>query len=61
MDYIAELEQMSNMMSPEYQARLFVIEDAMRETGALVDNTPTAFPSDFDEKLLSLIDSVALE
>lgn len=61
LSYMDELNQLSDIMSPAYQERLFVIENAMRETGALSDDIPTAFPTDFDEKLLTLIDSVALE
>lgn len=45
--------------NPDYQANMFLIESAMRELGQA---TPPSFqPSQYDEALMKLIDSVPRE
>lgn len=52
-----------NVLDPTYQTTLYMIEQGLRETGVLppAPNNSTAYPSMYDDALLSLIDSVPLE
>lgn len=54
-------EQVTNVLSPEYQNMQFIMEDAARQLspgggGAL----SAVYPTDFDEQLRDLIDSVPI-
>lgn len=52
-------EDFSDTTNPDYQANMFLIESAMRELGK---TTPPAFqPSQYDDALMKLIDSVPRE
>lgn len=52
-------EDFSDTTNPDYQANMFLIESAMRELG---QSAPPAFqPSQYDDALMKLIDSVPRE
>lgn len=48
------------LFSPEYQANMFLIESALRETGAMAP-APNYNRSPYDRQLLKLIDSVPVK
>lgn len=52
-------EEVSDNTNPDYQANMFLIESAMRDLGK---TAPPAFePSQYDNALMKLIDSVPRE
>lgn len=52
-------EEYADTTNPDYQANLFLIESAMRELGQTAH--PSFQPSQYDEALMKLIDSVPRE
>lgn len=52
-------EDFSDTTNPDYQANMFLIESAMRELGKTAP--PTFQPSQYDDALMKLIDSVPRE
>lgn len=52
-------QEQTDTTNPDYQANLFLIESAMRELGQTTQ--PTFQPSQYDEALMKLIDSVPRE
>lgn len=61
MTYAEELEQRAKLLDPQYQQQLYMIEQATREAKQSSPSLPDMFPSDFDEQLMTLIDSVPME
>lgn len=58
-EIIQTQEDFSDTTNPDYQANMFLIESAMRELGK---TTPPPFePSQYDDALMKLIDSVPRE
>lgn len=55
----SDMEPDENTLDPEYQANMFTIEEALRETGAI---KPVAnyTRSPYDTELIRLIDSVPM-
>lgn len=56
---IKSQEYFSDTTNPDYQANMFLIESAMRELGHAAP--PTFQPSQYDDALMKLIDSVPRE
>lgn len=57
-----ELAAKLEVISPEYQARSSLIEEALTAAGAMQPAAPAVAVSDmYDDELLKLIDSVTLE
>lgn len=50
----------AELYSPNYQSNMYLIERALRTTGA-DQSTPMGAPSIYDDALMRLIDSVPLE
>lgn len=61
MTYADEIEQRAKLLDPQYQSQLYMIEQAQREAKKSSPSPVTRYPSDFDDKLMQLIDSVPME
>lgn len=61
MTYADEIERRAKLLDPQYQSQLYMIEQAQREAKHTANTHSDVFPSDFDEQLLDLIDSVPME
>lgn len=62
MNYADELAARARALTPQYQATMNTIEEAKQALGLLDDPYKfQAYPPDFDDKLMELIDSVPLE
>ena len=54
-------EQGTNVLSPEYQNMQYILEDAERQLSPGAGAAPSNnYPTDFDEQLRDLIDSVPI-
>ena len=55
-----DLARQAQLLNPEYQNNLYMIESALRDAGAIPRATD-AYPNVYDEQLLQLIDAVTME
>lgn len=58
-DALSDEIDMSNMLNADYQANMYTIEEALRETGALKSSAPYT-RSPYDEAIMRLINSVPM-
>ena len=61
MTYADEIEQRAKILDPAYQQQLYMIEQAQRQAAPSKAPVSDIYPSDFDDRLLALIDSVPME
>lgn len=55
-----DLARQEQLLNPEYQNNLYMIESALQDAGAIPRATD-AYPDVYDEQLLQLIDAVTME